>query len=101
MTERTEYWWISYEAGVHPAQVAFTGGIPTRIWMIGSAESIPATAISLIERLPMPPEPILAPPVSQPATPKQKRSGSLLWFLGILLLIFVAQCSGSIFDAIK
>lgn len=101
MGERTEYWWVRYDSEVGPARVGFVGGIPARIWMIGMSDMLPATAVELIERLPQPPEPVLRQPERPPEPAPQKRSGSLLWLVGILLLIFVAQCSGSIFDAIK
>jgi hypothetical protein len=39
--------------------------------------------------------------VPQPPTAKPQRSGSWLWFIGILLLILVAQCSGQLFDLLK
>lgn len=101
MDERTEYWWVLYKTQVQPAEVGFVGGIPARIWTIGAQDSLPAASVELVERLPAPPKPVFKPS-EQPIQPtKPERSGSLLWFVGILLLIFVAQCSGSIFDAIK
>jgi hypothetical protein len=103
MSERTEYWWVRHESEVQPAEVGFVGGIPVHFRFIGTAGSIPAEAAELIERLPAPPVSIFQPkPVpTAAATPTEKRKGSWLWFIGILLLIFVAQCSGQIFDAIK
>lgn len=101
MSERTEYWWIRYEAQVTPAEVGFVGGIPAKIRVIGTAGHIPATLIELIERLPAPPEPIFRPAVEAPAPVRRDRAGSYLWLFGILLLILVAQCSGPLFDALK
>lgn len=101
MSQRMEFWWVRYGAEIKPAEVGFVGGIPSRIWMIGAADSIPAAAAELLERLPAPPAPIFKPAEPQPAAPPPQRSGSLLWFVGILLLILIVQCSGPIFDAIK
>ena len=101
MDERTEYWWVRDGSEVRPAQVGFVGGIPARISLIGSAEILPAASVELIERLPNPPTPVFRQYEQQAAPPAQKRSGSLLWFVGVLLLIVVAQCSGQLFDAIK
>lgn len=103
MSERTEYWWVRHETEVQPAEVEFVGGIPVRFRFIGTAGSIAAEAAELIERLPAPPVSIFQPkPMPTAAVPPaEKRKGSWLWFIGILLLIFVAQCSGQIFDAIK
>jgi hypothetical protein len=68
---------------------------------IGTAGSIAAASAELIERLPAPPTPVIRPHVPHlpPTTPQ--RSGSWLWFIGILLLILVAQCSGQVYDLIK
>jgi hypothetical protein len=102
MGERTEYWWVRYNAETKPAEVGFVGGIPAHIWMIGAADSIPATSAELVERLPLPPQPVFVPQAATPpANQPPARSGSWLWFVGILLLILVAQCSGSLFDALK
>jgi hypothetical protein len=103
MDDRREYWWVSYEARVQPAEVGFTGGIPVSFRFIGMTGSIPAASAELIERLPVPPAPLMRPqsaPSPQP-TPQPQRSGSWLWFIGVLLLILVAQCSGQLFDMIK
>jgi hypothetical protein len=103
MDDRKEYWWVSHEAVIQPAEVGFVGGIPVSFRFIGMAGSIPATSAELIERLPLPPVPVVnlhANPSSQsPAQPQ--RRGSWLWFIGILLLILVAQCSGQLFDMLK
>ncbi len=101
MGERTEYWWVLYKTEIQPAEVGFVGGIPARIWTIGTEEILPAASVELVERLPAPPTPVFRAPAQQSQPAKPERSGSWLWFIGILLLIFVAQCSGSIFDAIK
>lgn len=101
MDNRKEYWWVDHEATVQPAEVDFVGGIPTRYRFIGMAESIPAVSAELIERLPVPPPPVIRPQAEQtPAAPPERR-GSWLWFFGVLLLILVAQCSGDLFDLIK
>jgi hypothetical protein len=102
MNERTEYWWVHHNSEIQPAEVGFVGGIPVHFRFIGTEGRIRAEAAELIERLPAPPVPVFSPSttVTAPATKPQK-SGSWLWFIGILLLIFVVQCSGPIFDAIK
>ncbi|PVE25681.1 hypothetical protein DC522_05030 [Microvirga sp. KLBC 81] len=102
MNERTEYWWVRHDSEIQPAEVGFVGGIPVHFRFIGTAGRVQAEAAELIERLPAPPVPIFKPQVPAAAAPsKPQKSGSLLWFIGILLLIFVVQCSGPIFDAIK
>lgn len=103
MSERTEFWWVRHESQVQPAEVAFVGGIPVRFKFIGTAGSIPAEAAELIERLPAPPVPVFqARPMPTAAAPQpDRKKGSWLWLIGILLLILVAQCSGQLFDAIK
>jgi hypothetical protein len=104
MDDRKEYWWIRYEAVIQPAEVGFVGGIPISFRFIGMAGSIPAASAELIERLPSPPVPVIGPQTEpsspQPQAPPQRR-GSWLWFIGILLLILVAQCSGQLFDMLK
>jgi hypothetical protein len=101
MGERTEYWWVRYDAAIQPAEVGFVGGIPVSFRFIGASESVPAASAELIERLPTPPAPVIRPPEVRTTSAKPVRSGSLLWLVGILLLIFIAQCSGQIFDMIK
>ena len=101
MDDRKEYWWVHHDARVQPAEVDFVGGIPVSFRFIGTAGSIAAASAELIERLPAPPTPVIRPHVPHlpPTTPQQ--SGSWLWFIGILLLILVAQCSGQVYDLIK
>ncbi|SCX93761.1 hypothetical protein [Microvirga guangxiensis] len=102
MNDRTEYWWVHHDSEVQPAEVGFVGGIPVHFRFIGTEGRVRAEAAELIERLPAPPVPIFKPqaaPAAQPAKPQ--KSGSWLWFFGILLLILVVQCSGPLFDAIK
>jgi hypothetical protein len=102
MDDRKEYWWVSYNATVQPAEVAFVGGIPVRFRFLGTEGSVPAASAELIERLPAPPAPVIRPHASEAASPAPKqRKGSWLWFIGILLLILVAQCSGGLYDMIK
>jgi len=103
MNERREYWWVQHDSQVQPAEVGFVGGIPVHFRFIGTAGRIRAESAELIERLPAPPAPVLRPQAAPAAIPDPtpRKSGSWLWFIGILLLIFVAQCSGPIFDAIK
>jgi hypothetical protein len=103
MDDRKEYWWVRHETVIQPAEVGFVGGIPVSFRFIGMDGSIPAASAELIERLPLPPVPVMnlhADPSSQPLAQPQRR-GSWLWFIGILLLILVAQCSGQLFDMIK
>jgi len=103
MNERTEYWWVHHDSQIQPAEVGFVGGIPVHFRFIGTAGQVRAEAAELIERLPAPPAPVFHPQAVTAAAPlaKPQKSGSWLWLIGILLLIFVAQCSGPIFDAIK
>ena len=101
MDDRKEYWWVRYNTTVQPAEVGFVGGIPTSFRFIGMEGSTPAASAELLERLPAPPQPVIRPQETQPSAPQPGRSGSWLWFLGILLLILVAQCSGQLFDMIK
>ena len=103
MDDRKEYWWVSHEAVIQPAEVGFVGGIPVSFRFIGMADSIPAASAELIERLPSPPVPVMSPYPKPPARPQAQpqRRGSWLWFIGVLLLILVAQCSGPLFDMLK
>jgi len=103
MSERTEYWWVRHDSEIQPAEVGFVGGIPVSFRFIGTAGPVRAEAAELIERLPAPPVPVFQPRIAATAAPAAKpgKRGSWLWFIGILLLILVAQCSGPIFDAIK
>jgi hypothetical protein len=102
MDDRTEYWWVRYNAAVQPAEVGFVGGIPVRFKFIGAVDSIPAASAELIERLPAPHVPVIAPRPEQPASSAPvRKTGSWLWLIGVLLLILVAQCSGQLFDMIK
>ncbi|WP_262268576.1 hypothetical protein [Microvirga yunnanensis] len=101
MDDRKEYWWVHHEAAVQPAEVDFVGGIPVGFRFIGRAGTIAASSAELLERLPAPPRPVLKPQAPQPAPAEPRRRGSWLWFIGILLLILVAQCSGDLFDLIK
>ncbi|WP_243367722.1 hypothetical protein [Microvirga solisilvae] len=102
MNERTEYWWVRHDSAIEPAEVGFVGGIPVHFRFIGTEGRVQAQSAELIERLPAPPVPLFEPRATpSPAPAKPQKSGSWLWFIGILLLIFVAQCSGSIYDAIK
>jgi hypothetical protein len=103
MDDRREYWWVRHEAMIQPAEVGFVGGIPVSFRFIGMTGSIPAASAELIERLPSPPMPLISHPIA-PSTASQaqpQRRGSWLWFIGILLLILVAQCSGPLFDMLK
>ena len=100
MDERAEYWWVRHGSEVKPARVAFVGGIPAQIQLIGSPDPVPAASVELLERLPNPPAPVFRQQDQQAAPARPQRSGSLLWLVGVLLLILVAQCSGSLFDAI-
>lgn len=104
MNERTEYWWVRHDSEIQPAEVGFVGGIPVHFRFIGTAGHVRAEAAELIERLPAPPASVFKPQASSvvaAAPSKPQKSGSWLWFIGILLLILVVQCSGQIFDVIK
>ncbi len=101
MSEHREYWWVHYKSEIQPAEVDFVGGIPVHFRFLGLEGSIQAPSAELIERLPAPPKPIFQPRPAQPAPAKPQKSGSLLWFVGIILLILVAQFSGALFDMLK
>ena len=101
MDDRKEYWWVRYEATIQPAEVGFVGGIPVSFKFIGTAGSLPAASAELIERLPVPPRPVMTMQDRQPPSPQPQRSGSWMWFIGILLLILITQYSGQLFDLIK
>lgn len=101
MDDRKEYWWVYHDAVIQPAEVEFVGGIPVRFRFLGLAGSTSAASAELIERLPAPPAPVIRPHVPPPPESKPPRSGSWLWFIGILLLILVTQCSGQLYDLIK
>jgi len=103
MDDRKEYWWVRHDAAIQPAEVGFVGGIPVSFRFIGVTGSIPAASAELIERLPSPPAPLISHRVEpSPHTQAQpQRRGSWLWFIGVLLLILVAQCSGPLFDMLK
>jgi len=101
MDDRKEYWWVRYEAAIQPAEVGFVGGIPVSFRFIGTAGSIPAASAELIERLPAPPVPLFSPHEAPPQPRKPEKSGSWLWFIGIIVLILIAQFSGRLFDMLK
>ena len=101
MDDRKEYWWVYHDETIQPAEVEFVGGIPVRFRFLGLAGSMAAASAELIERLPAPPAPVIRPHVAQQTDTKPQRSGSWLWFIGILLLILVSQCSGPLYDYIK
>lgn len=102
MSERSEYWWVRHQAEVQPAKVVFVGGIPVRVRMIGAAESFPAAAVELIERLPAEPEPILDRQEERPTqTSSARRGGFLLWTVLIVALVLIARLSGFLFDLLQ
>lgn len=99
MNDRVEYWWVSYNAGVQPAEVTFRGNVPAHARIIGSRDILPAASLELMDRLPAAPKPGLerkeAPtqPAREPTSP--------IWLIGIVLLLLVYWFSGSLFDAIR
>ena len=99
MDDRKEYCWVNHDAVIQRGGGDFGGGIPRRFRFLERAGSFPAASAELIERLPHPPTPVIRPHL--PQQPAPQRSGSWLWFIGILLLILVTQCSGQLFDLIK
>ncbi len=100
MSDRVEYWWISHDTDIQPGEVTFRAGIPAHIRLIGSRDIIAAASVELVERLPAAPRPILQRSVASPP-PTPQKSGSLLWFIGIIVLTLVYWFSGQLFDAIK
>lgn len=101
MNDRVEYWWVSHNADIQPAEVTFRGGIPVHVRLIGSRDIVAAALIELMERLPAAPRPVFERPEPPLASAPRQKSGSLLWLIGIILLTLVYWFSGSIFDAIK
>ncbi|MBZ6078657.1 hypothetical protein [Microvirga puerhi] len=101
MSDRVEYWWVDCDAGIQPAEVTFRSEIPIHIRLIGSRDIIAAASVELMERLPAAPRLTIqrTPPPSAPEPPRQ--SVSLLWLVGIILLILVYWFSGPLFDVLK
>jgi hypothetical protein len=102
LSDRVEYWWVRHDTTIQPAEVTFRGGIPFHVRLIGIRDLIPAAAIELLERLPAAPRPVLDRiSTAAPAPPAPQKSGSLLWLIGIIVLMLVYWFSGALFDAIK
>jgi len=100
LSDRVEYWWVSYNAEMQPAEVTFRGGIPVHARLIGSRDLIAAALIELVDRLPAAPQRVFER-VAMPAPPTHQKSGSLMWLIGIIVLTLLSLFSGYIFDAIK
>jgi hypothetical protein len=100
LSDHVEYWWISHNTAVQPAEVTFRAGIPVHVRLIGSRDIIAAASVELVERLPALPRPILERPVASSPPPRQQ-SGSPLWLIGIIVLTLLYWFSGQLFDAIK
>lgn len=100
MDDRVEYWWVSSNADIQPAEVTFRGGIPIHIRLIGSRDILAAAAVELLERLPAAPRPVLKR-MEAPVPPAQPQSIRLIWLVGIIVLILISWFSGQLFDAIK
>jgi hypothetical protein len=100
LSDRTEYWWISYAAAIQPAEVTFRGGIPVHGRVIGSRDIIAAASIELVERLPAAPRPTSGK-VDTPLPRVSRPASSPMWLIGIIVLILVYWFSGYIFDALK
>jgi len=99
LSDRVEYWWVSYNAETQPAEVTFRGGIPVHARLIGTRDLIAAALIELVDRLPAAPKPVLeraAPPSLPPRQPT-----SPMWLIGIIALILLTWFSGDIFDLLK
>jgi hypothetical protein len=102
LNDRIEYWWVTWNSEAQPAEITFRGGIPFHVRVIGSSETVPATAIDLMERLPRAPVPVIRgiTPQPQPA-PAPDRSIKLLWLVGFIVITLILWFSGNLFDAIK
>jgi hypothetical protein len=100
LNDRIEYWWVTWNSEAQPAEITFRGGIPFHVRLIGSSEIVPATAIDLMERLPLAPVPVIRGPAPMPQHPPD-RSIKLLWLIGFIVITLVLWFSGNLFDAIK
>ncbi len=100
LSDRIEYWWISYDVEVQPAEVTFRGGIPAHIRLIGSQQIIAAASVVLVDRLPAAPRPVLER-ATTPPPPARQKSSSPMWLIGIIVLTLLYWFSGQVFDAIK
>ncbi|MFC4171510.1 hypothetical protein ACFOYU_05485 [Microvirga sp. GCM10011540] len=100
MSDRVEYWWISYSTETQPAEVTFRGGIPVHARLIGTRDLVAAASIELLDRLPAAPKPVFER-AATPAPPAPKEPTSPMWLIGIIVLTLLYWFSGQIFDAIK
>jgi hypothetical protein len=100
LSDRVEYWWVSYNAEVQPAEVTFRGGIPIHMRLIGSRDIIAAASIELMDRLPATPRPVLER-ARAPSPPARRKPTSPMWLIGIIVMTLLYWFSGQIFDAIK
>ncbi|MBM6594269.1 hypothetical protein [Microvirga pudoricolor] len=100
MSDRVEYWWVTWHSDVQPAEVVFRGGIPFHVRLIGSADVISATDIDLMERLPLAPAPVIREKTVE-APAESDRSIKLLWLIGFIVITLILWFSGNLFDAIK
>jgi hypothetical protein len=98
--DRVEYWWVSSNADIQPAEVTFRGGIPIHIRLIGSRDILAAAAVELLERLPAAPRPVLER-TEVIVPPARSRSIRLIWLIGMIALILIYWFSGQLFDVLK
>lgn len=104
MSDRVEYWWVSFDAVTQPAEVTFRGGIPVHVRLIGSRDLVSASFIELVERLPAVPKSVLQrslPAAPTPSPAARESSVAPIWLIGIVLLMLVYWLSGPLFDALK
>lgn len=99
LSDKVEYWWVSHNGDVQPAEIAFRNGMPSHVRVIGSRDIVAAASVELMDRLPAAPG---ALPVRMVDAPRPVREPtSPVWLVGIILLLLVYWFSGSIFDAIR
>jgi hypothetical protein len=102
LDERIEYWWVARDATAQPAEIRFRGGIPFTVRLIGSSEIVPATAVDLMDRLPLAPTPA---PTLRASVPTQSRapdrSIKVAWLVGLIVITLLMWFSDRLFDAIR
>jgi hypothetical protein len=102
LSDRVEYWWVTRDAISQPAEITFRGGIPYTVRLIGSGEILLATAVDLMDRLPLAPTPTPARRAEiRPAPRAPDRSIKIAWLVGFIVITLLLWFSGPLFDAIR